>query len=192
MKAVIDGTDGENIATILYNPSKPTRKLSSRFEKIEDDMATSDQFIERVLSSVSRTRSSHADDFADTALGLAVEEMAKEKTGQRRTVVLILNEEPQAKLNAKIRELRDKNVFVSIIVLWYDIDENELKMKLPDTSLLYVVSDQEDWTPVLKEIKDNKLTGDTLFYHFTICTVNMLIWATNFMTNVFIRWCFIL
>ena len=163
MKAVIDGTDGENIATILYNPSKPTRKLTNRFQKIEDDSAASDPFIERILSSVSRSDSSHADDFADTALGLAVGEMAKQKTGQRRTVVLILNEKPQAKLNQKIRQLRDENVFVSIIVLGHDLDENELKMKIPDTSLLYVVSDQEDWAPVLKEIKDNKLTGSHSF-----------------------------
>ena len=156
MSAVIDGTEGENIATILYDPSKPVHKLSSRFEKIEKE---SGPFIERVLSSVSRIDSSHADNFAEMALRLAATEIAKEKTEQRQTVVLILNEKPQASLNQGIRLLRDKNIFVSLIVLGYDIDKAELEKKLPDTTLLYVVSDEEDFTRTLKEIKANKLTG---------------------------------
>lgn len=164
MEAVTKGTEGESIATILYDPSKPTRRLSSRFQKIEKDDTETKKFIDRVLLSVTRVRASHDDDFAETALRLAADEMIKETTDQRRTVALILNETPKAKLNSVIRLLRDRDIFVSLIILGHDVKENELKLQLSDATLLYAVSDEQEWERSLKDINRNSLTGNINLY----------------------------
>ena len=70
-----------------------------------------------------------------------------------------MNEEPQSSLNREIRALKDANIFTSVIALGNNLDEKELVRKIPDVTLLYVVNDQDEWTKVIEEIKENKLTG---------------------------------
>lgn len=155
LTAILDATDNENIATIIQQPSKDVKTLSSRFEKVEDTTS----YVNRILSRIPGLSSSQRNGFAESALRLAGEEIIKEKSNQRKTVVLILNQEPQTSLNREIRQLRDKNIFVAVIVLGNDLDALELKRKLPDSTILYVVTEEDDWIKIFEEIKITRLTS---------------------------------
>ena len=155
MTSVLDATDNENAATIIHNPSKRVDRLSKPFAKITDTYS----YVDDVLARVTRSSTGSSARFAEDALRLAGTEILKEKTNQRKTVVLFMNEEPQSSLNQEIRALKDANIFTSVIALGNNLDEKELVRKIPDVTLLYVVNDQDEWTKVIEEIKENKLTG---------------------------------
>jgi len=155
IKTVLEATIDEKAASVVYTPKRAPTGLSSNFEKIYQTKT----YVDRILASVSSTPSGHADSFPKTALEIAGTEIMKQKSKRRKTILLILNEEPDAALNEQVKTLRANNIFVSVVALGDDLDERTLKKNLPDVSILYVVNDEDDLDEIIDEIKKSKLTS---------------------------------
>ena len=155
IQTVLEATVDEKAASIVYTPRKAPTGLSSTFEKIYQTKT----YVDRILASVSSRPSGHADSFPKQALEIAGAEITKQKSNRRKTILLILNEEPDASLNEQVKALRANNIFVSVVALGDRLDERRLKKKLPDVSILYVVNDDDDLDKIIDEIKKSKLTS---------------------------------